>query len=316
LNLEGESPLHLAAKRASPRILQVLLESHPDALLLKNSRSQTLLHSAAKGRSKAAIKYLKKKFSDLGNLPKEHWYDSDGRSPLHLAIKYGDFSIIRRLVQMNPKMIFEKDGQGKSAIDLAFERKNWKVIQFFSTQDSDRILHELFLNDPRYSTNLNKELSDSLKSGYLDCVKSLLQLGASLDDMPSSKEAALLKSARCGRLDVVQFLVENGANIETVDEFQFTPLSIAANLGHLDIVQYLVERGACLEAPNQGGFTAVDQAVVQGKIEVAQYLISQRAKLDRAEDVAKRSSHRNRQEILKLVQEAKAIRESERQIQI
>jgi hypothetical protein len=116
--------------------------------------------------------------------------------------------------------------------------------------------------------SISSKLLKSVKLGYLDIVKFLVEQGVDTIDL----NFALKNASSRGHLDIVKYLIENGANIHYRNDL---PLRLASNRGRLDVVKYLIENGANIHASNNG---ALKMATRGGYKNVVNYLKEQMAK--------------------------------------
>jgi len=95
----------------------------------------------------------------------------------------------------------------------------------------------------------------------IDCIRLLLQYGATIDCLSRFQGTPLHDAARLGYLEVVQLLVENGAKLNARSMGQ-TPAMSAARGGQTEILRYFVEKGTSLTQRDMAGDTLLHAAGV------------------------------------------------------
>lgn len=110
--------------------------------------------------------------------------------------------------------------------------------------------------------------------GQEDIVRSLLAKGAD-PDFPSQNgynvypiHAAL----GAGNNNIVKMLIEAGAEVNVVQSSRITPLHLAAQQGNIDIIILLLENGADISIQTDTGQTPSDLAAERGFTEIAEIL--------------------------------------------
>lgn len=116
-------------------------------------------------------------------------------------------------------------------------------------------------------------ISDAAGLGYVDLVKYLLSVGATLQ-IPEQKESVLHAAVRSGSAEMVKVILNAGAavnNVETLDE---TPLHVAAEEDRVEIVRLLLEAGADPMAKRIFDETPLDVANREGATRVRDELLN------------------------------------------
>ncbi|AKI80641.1 putative ankyrin repeat protein [Acanthamoeba polyphaga mimivirus] len=88
--------------------------------------------------------------------------------------------------------------------------------------------------------SLNSQLVNNCKTGNLNMVKYLIDLGA---DIKSDNNSAVIYASKNGHLEVVEYLVSQGANIRANKDLA---VRWAFRKGHIEVVEFLISQGAKL----------------------------------------------------------------------
>lgn len=96
----------------------------------------------------------------------------------------------------------------------------------------------------------------------VDEVRTLLDLGAAVDEMDRDGITALGWAAIGNQLDMARLLISRGADVNHLDKKGMTPLLYAASIdfGDSDMMELLLKSGAKLDARTPAGQTAADLA--------------------------------------------------------
>lgn len=86
-------------------------------------------------------------------------------------------------------------------------------------------------------------ISEAAGLGYVDLVKYLLSVGATLQ-IPEQKESVLHAAVRSGSAEMVKVILNAGAAVNNVETLNQTALHVAAEDDHVEIVRLLLEAGA------------------------------------------------------------------------
>ena len=114
------------------------------------------------------------------------------------------------------------------------------------------------------------------KEGHEECVRLLLESGASVDGIGVVQNALspLWVATYAGHKNCVQRLVLAGANLNT--KFPETPLVIAAREGRADCLKILIEAGGCVNVRNGRGQNPLHIACSEVRETCVELLVSQR----------------------------------------
>ena len=105
-------------------------------------------------------------------------------------------------------------------------------------------------------------LVEAARDGDVAEVRRLIASGADLNGAEETVFdcTALHEAAYNGHVDCVRVLVEGGASVDKRDRFGLTPLHWAASRKHCEIVTYLLEKGASVNSMNSFGQTPLHYA--------------------------------------------------------
>ena len=114
------------------------------------------------------------------------------------------------------------------------------------------------LNESGRSTNVHRQIFKAARTGDVETVKNLLDLGADIQAVDGDTKHTLLhRAANSGKVEVVKLLLDRGAPVDALDHFGDTPLITAAGAGRLAIVKLLLNADANPNAANVYGWTAL-----------------------------------------------------------
>lgn len=177
--------------------------------------------------------------------------DSDGLSPLMVAIYSGADEVALLLASKHPPDIFEATAMGDS------DRVSWLLSQ------EPRLVNE-------FSSDGWTPLHLAAHFGRLDLASLLVSKGARVDAVARNGIANQpLQAAVAGRRpELVRRLIAAGANLEHRSHGGFTAAHIAAENDDVEVLEQLKAAGADLRVKTNGGKTPADVAA-DGRHELA-----------------------------------------------
>lgn len=111
-----------------------------------------------------------------------------------------------------------------------------------------------------YSPKTETLLHAACKSGRLDTVQLLVELGANIEATGFMLRTPFLEASAKGHKKIVDYLADKGANVHVIDERGDTALHWAACEGHYETVELLIKLGVDVHAKCDYGFTALHEA--------------------------------------------------------
>ena len=214
-------------------------------------------------RDKGRFADMERAFSLMSHIPEEqrsrviNCPDLWGRNPLITASWYGNFDVVKFLVEHGVD-IYAKDDSGRDALFLAEQKKYTEIAEYLRSQ----------IEKDQNAKNIEAE---SAKTQKPDPVVSLRYLASDFWACASSKN----------RLDDMKSLLESipeGRRNEVINRPGFlgmNPLMTASIMGNLDGIKFLLEHGANIYAKDTAGKNAYYWAEREGNKDVAEYLQNQ-----------------------------------------
>ena len=247
----GETPLMMAARNGNVAALKVLLDHKADANLKENLRGTTALMWAADQSHPEAVKVLLAHGAD-----KSAATNPDTRnSRLNIAP-----SVQQRL----------NSAQGAGGLG-AFgararagrgPRPGAGAAGGVSADDFDAL--EAFFRGPQVKDGGGlTPLSYAAREGCFECVKTLVEAGADVNQLTLYGWSPLLVATQNRHYQIGAYLLDHGANPNLANKGGWTPLYLATDnrniesgdypvrkpdMDHLDYIKLLIEKGASVNA--------------------------------------------------------------------
>jgi ankyrin repeat protein len=206
------------------------------------------------------------------------------------AIRAGDATAARTLLDADPALANAKNEQGQSAVLASVYNGRTEIRDLLIARSADLELHESAaagqLDSVKHLVDANPELARSYSPdgfpvfalacafGHLPVAMYLFEMGALVNAVASNGTGynALTGAVAGGRANVVDWLLQNGAESNYRYGAGFTPLLTAAANGHLEIVKMLLLHGADVHAKTNDGKSAAIIAGERKHAEVAEFL--------------------------------------------
>jgi uncharacterized protein len=175
------------------------------------------------------------------------------------AIRSGDLTQVRSLLDSDPSLASSKNESGASAL----------LASIYSGRHEIR---ELLL-----SRGLPMDLAEAAAAGNLSRVRHFVEPNPALASADSSDGFPVFTLA-CffGHLDIARYLAEKGANIHAAatNGSGYNALTAAVTAGHTAIVQWLLEGGLDANYRYGPGYTPLLAAAANGHLEIVKLLVA------------------------------------------
>nr|XP_014353437.1 PREDICTED: ankyrin-1-like [Latimeria chalumnae] len=272
-NVEGETPLHLAAEirkdmvhfeGEETRIIKLLMEFEADTTAVTKLTTETPLHYCARVGNISVLLEILKHISSNRMQQAINKQAKNGWSPLLVSAERGHTEIVKTLLQNHARVdVF--DEHGKAALHLAAENGYDQIADIL-------LWHKAFVNA---KTKLGlTPLHLGAQNGFNRLVKLLVETHlASIDALSLTKRTPLHLAALNGQLDVCNSLLKMKADVNATDiTNDSSPLHLAAAGGYAEVVKVLLEAGASASDENAEGMTPIHLAAKNGHINVLEAL--------------------------------------------
>ena len=307
---DHHTPLHAASYRGRFEIVQMLLD-HGANVNAENRLGKNALDLVSRGEYESredgvrVAQLLLERGVDANASNKEDW------APLHSASYYGNFEIVRVLLDHGAKAdAGNEDGEtalslvsrgeyhpqsnGVRIVQSLLERGAdvngqpkafWTPLNWASFRGRLDIVRVLLDRGATLVTKKNfRTALHAVSGGEYESQEDgariaqlLLDRGADVNAQNIYHETPLLLAAISGKPELARVLLDHGAKV-TETQYGRTPLH-AIPRGNYDsqdgirLVQLLVERGADVGAPDQDHDTALHSACLFGKLDIARELL-------------------------------------------
>ncbi|XVE50531.1 hypothetical protein DITRI_Ditri01bG0169900 [Diplodiscus trichospermus] len=244
-NLDGDTPLHVAARTDHLSIVDFLLreifsstrrEPEEDEIISKfqilrmgNKENNTVLHEAVSNRHLSLVQLLLKVDPKLACLE-----NFSGESPLYLAAREGMLEIVNEILTSTNNSSAHGGSEGQTALHAAVIERHHGIMQALLTAKPELI------REVDYHGRTSLHYAASLRD--LQTVKQLLDLD-----------------------DTVAYVL---------DKHGKSPLHLAASNGHVTVVREIIRRCPdSAELLDLGGCNALHAAILKGKGNVIRYML-------------------------------------------
>lgn len=248
-----------------------------------DSEGKTPLHLAVeKGNAKIARVIVLSKNADSEKT------DDNGRTALHYAALMGELEVTEVLLQLGANL--EAKVEGRTALALAIEQDHIGLARLL-------IEHGANVN---YSFPFKTDVDDNMtvldfavQLGSMSAVRLLLDAKASIAVLKGQRASCVHYAAAYGRVDILRILLAAGADVNSVsmDTMLESPLHRAIRLSQNMAVQDLLLSGANMEIPAQEDLTPLQYSVKYSNFRAMNLLLRAGANPNNVDENGKTALH-------------------------
>ena len=215
-----------------------------------------LINAINKGKTDEVISLLKEGV-DINSI------DSNGRSPLFIAVKNNNYELTRLLINNGANVQFIQDGHS--------------ILMEASDEADVRITELLLRKGAPINFKTEQEpgaIFDAIEDGNLGVVNALIKAGADIEVRDKEGRTPLLFAFDEGEIKIAQMLIENGADVNAESDSGWSVLMEASLRDQPELVEMLISEGANVNALSYHNHSALNGAVRREKLENARILIA------------------------------------------
>ncbi|KAF3074049.1 Ankyrin-3 [Trichoderma lentiforme] len=270
----GETPLHIAARKGRINVINLLLEFKANIHSLSRTE-ETPLHIAV--AHPEAIEVLLKAGADPNSVDKEGRtpLDSEERSPFHYAIAKDHLATVEEFVNdheasvdllatMSEVVKYEAFNVFKYFMSLVHTRAN----SFHKSRTSKALLlHEAVSGiDANLRRNGSSALHLAAQNGYEGYVQKLINFGAKVDARDDENRTPFHLAAQENQDETVKILLGAGSEINAQDDDSITPIYLASESRAHRVLQVLFEYNPDMTiATLSQGWTPLHASIDRGR---------------------------------------------------
>lgn len=206
--------------------------------------------------------------------------DTDGRSIIHLTIKYGYQDILELLIHFNRtnigvSLVDIRDRFGNIPLHYAITFGNISAVESLIKAGSDVNLRD---------SNGYNSLHLAILQKDIHIVDIILKTNININSRTKSGESSLHLACNHQLIEAVDKLLNKGIDVNIADyENELTALNYAINLHNTDITMLLIKHGANPNIQDYYGNSALHYAIIEDNPEVVMILIQSAMTKDKVE---------------------------------
>ncbi|MGB4191065.1 MAG: ankyrin repeat domain-containing protein [Rickettsiales bacterium] len=290
------------AKAGNFADLKVLLENNENLLNAQDINGDTLLHHAAMAGKNEIVTSLLDRGADItavnGNRQSARAVVVGGseeaekcakaisakeKQAIFAAVENGDKDLVKKLLEQNPGLVKEKDGQSRTLLHIAAEKGHADILQAVINAKPENARREFADSQDNKGKTALHYASENLHQGVMDELKKVATQSIQDNDNHKAedlyKKADLFRDVKEGNLEKVQAFLNKEDNKDLVngyrDKDSKSILHIAAEFGHRDIALAIIKSNPELaEQIDKKGRTPYHYSMKEGHTEIGNALVN------------------------------------------
>jgi uncharacterized protein len=274
-----DNPFLYASAEGLFEIVQLTIEANADTRLTNRFGGTALIPAAERGHVEIVRELLTRTDVDVNHINNLGW------TALLEAILLGDGGerhqqMVRLLVDHGANITIP-DQNGITPLEHARARGFREIEQILLAAEQSRGLGLIRaaeggdLEEVRTLLELGASVEVQDESGRtaliaaayqnnLSIVRELIRVGADVNRQDHTKQSAYLISTSEGYLELLQLTLQAGADVHSTDSYNGTGLIRAADRGHVEIIGELLKTDIRIDHINNLGWTALLEAIILG----------------------------------------------------
>ncbi|KAG2445106.1 hypothetical protein HYH02_008973 [Chlamydomonas schloesseri] len=223
--------------------------------------------------------------------------DSDGNTPLNLAITAESLGTVQVILEHDPSMVNYPDMSGSTPLHTAVEAGNTDVLKYLLSRQPPPEMNVQNMHNSEYAQGSwlyggetlepfdKTPLHTAVEAGDAELVRLLLDTGrCNVNLLDFDKAAPLHLALEAGDDELVELLLRAGADPDLHNPDFKSPLHLAASRGKIAILKLLIEVGKAnvAAAVAEDGWTPLQLAARGGATEKIALLLAAGADVKRA----------------------------------
>ncbi|PSN36090.1 hypothetical protein C0J52_20529 [Blattella germanica] len=268
------TPIHTATNYGKIDVIKWLVTVKRVSVNSFNKSGYTPLLSAVRREDS----YLTQELINLGADVDCRSKDTEGMTPLHLAVKCGAENIVWILLVSGASTQTYCHQYGYTPLHWAVRLGMLEILKLIHSHNRDLSCQTKDVNghDPTHLAAM---------FGHVHIMKWLVRQRCLLDKPNKRGWTPLHVSVEFNQCEIVDFLIRKGMNlqIQTLNK-SMTALHIAARLGLDDMVSFLLSKGSDVNAENEKGLLPLHYAVKNNNVTCVKMLFNVAATLIKSND--------------------------------
>jgi len=151
---------------------------------------------------------------------------------IHEAAAASLLEQVQAMIEDHPEMLNEVSDHGFTPLGIAAHFGNEDIVRFLLASGADPNIQ----SQNGYNVY---PLHSAISAGFDNIAKMLIEAGAEVNVVQSSRTTPLHLASQQGNIDLIILLLEHGANVEVKNDMGLTASDLAAEKGHREIAEIL-----------------------------------------------------------------------------